>query len=240
MYEEVQTCIHDYDRRCHISYVTTYQAQQVEECEENFRKECSVSFEVKAYNESIEVCHSPLVKDCSLPGPQVCRTEYETWCATRQVVHEVEDDVSECREEEEERCEDVTQGYTTQTKCDKWPVTRCEVRKQTNRKHTPETKCIKEPREVCAPEGCTTKEGPVECHNEIKTVVVDQPVESCDLEPIKTCGHVTKLFPVLSPTEECSDVPKEICVMSRINPTKKKRPVIKKWCYVPSPTSGLG
>ena len=158
VYEEVQTCIHDYDRRCHISYVTTYQAQQVEECEENFRKECSVSFEVRAYNESIEVCHSPLVKDCSLPGPKVCRTEYETWCATRQVVHEVEDDVSECHEEEEERCEDVTQGYTTQTKCDKWPVTRCEVRKQTNRKHTPETKCIKEPREVCAPEGCTTKE----------------------------------------------------------------------------------
>merc|ERR1711971_848014 len=239
VYEEVQTCIHDYDRRCHISYVTTYQAQQVEECEENFRKECSVSFEVQAYNESIEVCHSPLVKDCSLPGPKVCRTEYETWCATRQLVHEVEDDISECWEEEEERCKDVTEGYTTKTKCDKWPVTRCEVKKQTNTKHTPETKCIKEPREVCAPEGCTMKEGPVECHNEIKTVVVDQPIESCDLEPIKTCGHVTKLFPVLTPSEECSDVPKEICVMSRINPTKKKRPVIKKWCYVPSKESGL-
>lgn len=239
VYEEVQTCIHDYDRRCHISYVTTYQAQQVEECEENFRKECSVSFEVRAYNESIEVCYSPLVKDCSLPGPEVCRTEYETWCATRQLVHEVEEDVSECREEEEEQCKDVTEGYTTKTRCDKWPVTRCEVKKQTNTKHTPETKCIKEPREVCAPEGCTTKEGPLECHNEIKTVVVDQPIESCNLEPIKTCGHVTKLFPVLSPSEECSDVPKEICIMSRINPTKKKIPVIKKWCYVPSQASGL-
>ena len=79
----------------------------------------------------------------------------------------------------------------------------------------------------------------MECHHEIKTVVVDQPIESCDLEPIKTCGHVTKLFPVLTPSEECSDVPKEICVMSRINPTKKKRPVIKKWCYVPSQESGL-
>ena len=83
VYEEVHACTHVYDRRCHISYVTTYQAQQVEECEENFRKECSVSFEVQAYNESIEVCHSPLVKNCSLPEPKVCRTEYETWCATR-------------------------------------------------------------------------------------------------------------------------------------------------------------
>ena len=79
----------------------------------------------------------------------------------------------------------------------------------------------------------------MECHNEIKTVVVDQPIESCDLEPIKKCHHVTKLFPVLSPSKECSDVPREVCVMSRINPAKKKRPVIKKWCYVPSQESGL-
>ena len=88
--------------------------------------------------------------------PVLLRTSVQ--CATRQLVHEVEEDVSECWEEEEERCEDVTKGYTTKTRCDKWPVTRCEVKKQTNKKHTPETKCKKEPREICAPEGCTMKE----------------------------------------------------------------------------------
>ncbi len=35
------------------------------------------------------------------------------------------------------------------------------------------------------------------------------------------------------------DVPKEVCVRVRTNPRKIKRPVIKKWCYVPSEESGL-
>ena len=55
----------------------------------------------------------------------------------------------------------------------------------------------------------------------------------------RTCKHVTKLVPKLTPTEECVDVPKEVCTRSRTNPRKVKQPVIKKWCYVPSEESGL-
>ena len=50
---------------------------------------------------------------------------------------------------------------------------------------------------------------------------------------------MTKLVPKLTPVEECVDVPKEICARSKTNPHKVKRPVIKKWCYVPSQESGL-
>ena len=98
-------------------------------------------------------------------------------------------------------------------------------------------------------------EGPVICNDRVKTVVVDHPVEECALEPVKSCDQVmnppssppqhgwslqvTKLVPKLVPVEECVDVPKEICARSKTNPHKVKRPVIKKWCYVPSQESGL-
>merc|ERR1712098_721073 len=54
--------------------------------------------------------------------------------------------------------------------------------------------------------------------------------------PITGC---TKLVPKLTPTEECVDVPKEVCTRSRTNPRKVKKPVVKKWCYIPSEESGL-
>ena len=102
-------------------------------------------------------------------------------------------------------------------------------------------------------------EGPVICNDRVKTVVVDHPVEECALEPVKSCHQVTvphgpqptarhqhgcslqvkKLGPKLVPVQECVDVPKEICARSKTNPHKVKRPVIKKWCYVPSQESGL-
>ena len=54
-------------------------------------------------------------------GPEICRTEYECECWTKQEVHDVEDDVVSCKTEVEEKCEDNTSGYTTNTKCSQWP-----------------------------------------------------------------------------------------------------------------------
>ena len=97
----------------------------------------------------------------------------------------------------------------------------------------------------------------MECSDKVKTIVVDKPVEECALEPVKSCSQVTKLVPKLVPLQECVDVPKEVCARSQTNPRsglqflclreikylpsfrKKKRPIIKKWCYVPSKESGL-
>ena len=61
--------------------------------------------------------------------------------------------------------------------------------------------------------------------------MVENPVETCEMEPVRTCKHVTKLVPKLVPVEECADVPKEICARSKINPRKVQKPAIQRWCY---------
>merc|ERR1711892_861996 len=238
-YDDVVQCDHSYDKRCHTTYVTNYESQQEEECGENFRKNCFIEYEKIAFDETVAVCRTPLVKDCDIQGPEICRTEYESECWTKQEVHGVEDDVVECKTEVEEKCEDETSGYTTNTKCSKWPKEVCSVSKKQVKKYTPIPGCTKEPRELCAPAGCGFKQGAEECFDKTQTVVPDAPKETCSLEPQRTCKHVTKLVPKLEPTEECVDVPKEVCTGSRTNPRKVKKPVVKKWCYVPSEESGL-
>merc|ERR1711934_756051 len=238
-YDEVVQCDHSYDRRCHTTYVTNYESQQEEDCDENFRKSCFIEYEQIAFNETAEICRTPLVKDCDVQGPEICRTEYESECWTKQEVHDVQDDVVSCTTEVEEKCEDETSGYTTNTKCSKWPREVCSVSKKQAKKYTPITGCTKEPRELCAPAGCGFKQGTEECYDKVQTVVQDAPKEQCTLEPQRTCKHVTKLVPKLEPTEECVDVPKEVCTRSRTNPRPVKKPVVKKWCYVPSEESGL-
>jgi len=238
-YDDVVQCDHSYDKRCHTTYVTNYESQQEEECEENFRKSCFIEYEQIALKENVKVCRNPLVKKCDEPGPEICRTEYESECWTKQEVHDVEDDVVTCTTEVEEKCEDETSGYTTNTKCSKWPKEVCSVEKKAVKKYTPITGCTKEPREICAPAGCKLEAGDEECYDKTQTIVQDAPKEQCSLEPQRTCKHVTKLVPKLEPKEECVDVPKEVCTRSRTNPRKVKKPVVKKWCYVPSEESGL-
>merc|ERR1712106_1068807 len=238
-YDDVVQCDHSYDKRCHTTYITNYESQQEEECEENFRKNCFIEYEKIAIQETVAVCRTPLVKDCDIQGPEICRTEYESECWTKQEVHDVEDDVVACVTEVGEKCEDETSGYTTNTKCSKWPKEVCTVDKKPVKKYTPITGCTKEPREICAPSGCGFKEGEEECYDKVQTIVQDSPKEQCTLEPQRTCKHVTKLVPKLEPTEECVDVPKEVCTRSRTNPRKVKKPVVKKWCYIPSEESGL-
>ena len=188
---------------------------------------------------SSTVCRTPLVKDCDLQGPEICRTEYESECWTKQELHDVQDDVVECESRLEEKCEDKTSGYTTTTQCKAWPKEVCSVSQKQVKKYTPITGCTKEPRELCAPAGCGFKEGREECYDKVQTIVQDAPKEQCSLEPQRTCKHVTKLVPKLDPTELCIDVPKEVCTRSRTNPRRVKKPVVKKWCYVPTEESGL-
>ena len=82
-------------------------------------------------------------------------------------------------------------------------------------------------------------QGPEECHDKTITIIQDVPKEMCDLEPRNTCQFVTKLVPKLEPSEECVDVPKEICARTRGSPRKVQRPTVKRWCYVADKESGL-
>ena len=111
-YDQVVQCDHSYDKRCHTTYVTNYDSQQEEECEENFRKSCFIEYEQIAFNETVQICRTPLVKDCKIQGPEICRTEYESECWTKQEIHDVEDDVVNCETVEEEKCEDVPDGMS--------------------------------------------------------------------------------------------------------------------------------
>jgi len=236
-YDDVIECKHSYSQKCHTTYTTDFEPQQEEECEENFIKNCFIDYRKVAFTEQVEFCHTPLI--CAGEGPEECRTVYESQCETRYHEHDVEDDVVNCETIQEEKCEDVTQGYTTEQKCTKWPKQVCSKDRQRVKKYSPETNCKKVPRELCGPSGCVLEPGPEECFPRQETVVSEVPEETCNLEPQKECKHVTKLVPLLKPAEECVDIPKEVCSRSRTNPRKVQKPVVKKWCYVPTAESGL-
>jgi len=236
-YDDVIECKHSYSQKCHTTYTTDFEPQQEEECEENFIKSCFIEYKKVASDEKVQFCNTPLI--CDGEGPVECRTVYESQCSTRYHEHDVEDDVVECETIQEEKCEDVTQGYTTEKKCTKWPKQVCTKDRKRVKKYSPETECKKVPRELCGPSGCLLKPGPEECFDRTETVVSEVPEETCNLEPQKECKHVTKLVPLLKPAEECVDIPKEVCSRSRTNPRKVQKPVVKKWCYVPTAESGL-
>ena len=238
VYDDVVQCDHSYDKRCHTSFVTNYESQQEEECEETFKKICHITYEAIAFNETVQICRRPLVKDCKIQISE-CKTYYQSECWTKQEEHTVQDDVVSCNTEYDTKCDEETSGYTTSQKCSKWPKEVCSVSKEWVKKYTPITGCTKEPIELCG-HGCGFREAKDdECYEKTQTVVADAPKEECSIEPQRTCKFVTKLVPKLEPKEECLDVPKEVCTRSKTNPQTIEKPVIKKWCYVPSEESGL-
>merc|ERR1719402_769539 len=70
------------------------------------RKNCFINYEKIAINEIVQICRTPVVKDCDIQGPEICRTEYESECWTKQEEHDVEDDVVECETIQDEKCQD--------------------------------------------------------------------------------------------------------------------------------------
>jgi len=181
-YDEEITCQHSYSERCHTTYTTDFKATQEEECDENFKKSCFIEYKKVAFEEPIKFCHTPLI--CEGEGPEECKKVFESQCSTRYHEHEVEDDVVECETIQEEKCEDVTQGYTTEQRCTKWPVQKCNgPRTERVKKYTPETNCEKIERTLCGPSGCVPTPGPEECFDKKETVVQEVPEETCNLEP---------------------------------------------------------
>merc|ERR1712213_37575 len=235
-YDDVVTCKHSYSEKCHTTYTTDFEPQQEEDCEENFVKSCFIEYKKVASEEAVTFCHTPILLEGD--GPEVCQTVYESACTTRYQEHDVDEDSVSCETIQEEKCEDVTQGYTTEQKCTKWPVQKCKASNENVKKYSPETECKKVPREICGA-GTTQVPGEEECFDRKETVIQEVPEETCNLEPQRICKHVTKLVPLLKPVEECVDIPKEVCSRSRTNPRKVQKPVVKKWCYVPTAQSGL-
>ncbi|QQP50688.1 Uncharacterized protein FKW44_011789 [Caligus rogercresseyi] len=196
------------------------------ECHHSYSERCHTTYTTDFEPQQEEECEENFKKSCFIEykkvavdetGPEECKTVYESECETRYHEHDVEDDVVNCETIQEEKCEDQ--------KCTKWPKQVCTSEKKNVKKYSPVTECKKVPRQLCGPSGC-------ECFDKKETIVQEVPEEQCNLEPQKACKQVTKLVPLLKPVEECVDIPKE-------NPRKVQKPVVKKWCYVPSAASGL-
>ena len=85
------------------------------------------------------------------------RTVFDTVCETAQEVHEVVDDVVNCRTENVEMCKDVTNGFITEKKCELWPQEKCKVTQQAVQKYSPKVQCKKIPRDICTA-GCAVLE----------------------------------------------------------------------------------
>ena len=63
---------------------------QEEKCDANYVKDCFIKYEKGAVNITTKVCRKPLVRDCDVgSSEEICSTEYETECVTREMVHQV-------------------------------------------------------------------------------------------------------------------------------------------------------
>ena len=109
-FTEVMTCVHKSEERCHTSYVTQFVGHQEQKCDEKFEKTCTIYYENVAVNEEVEVCKTYLCPDCTREGPEECDTVYDTVCETKRKIHNVLDDVVNCKTVEEKKCEQVTDG----------------------------------------------------------------------------------------------------------------------------------
>ena len=166
-YDDHIECKHSYSTKCHTTYTTDFEPQQQEECNENFRKNCFIEYKKVAAQEKVRKCHTPLTYEETGEG---CKKVTQSVCTTRFHEHDVEDDVVECNDVQDEKCEDVTQGYTTEQKCTKWPRRECSARKERVTKFTPETECKPVVLELCGPE-LEAVSGAEECFDEKQTVV---------------------------------------------------------------------
>jgi len=111
-YEEIVTCVHKVEERCHESYVTDFEPTQQRECDEKFEKRCSIYYEDVAVPDVVEVCKTDIAYNCDKQGPRECETNYDTVCATTRTVHTVEDDVADCKviQEVDSTCVEANKG----------------------------------------------------------------------------------------------------------------------------------
>lgn len=237
-----EKCETSFKKNCHITFKPTPFNESVRVC----------------YNPLVRTCSN------QTQGPDICNTYYETNCETTYKTYEIEQDEPVCVMELMQKCEDVniqvpeafraarqddedtssadaTEGgeggsntVTVDQRCEQWPVQKCTLEKKTVKKVHPDTACRKIPREVCVPNNCAMVAADEVCRDENRMQVQNVPQEECELQPEETCHMEAVLVPRLVPKPNCVKVPKEICVNTKKNPRRVKKPVVKEWCYRPS------
>ncbi len=186
-------------------------------------------------HKNVEKCHYTYVTQFNPAQEEICEENFEKSCQITFKQEAVEEDVRKCYRpliktcdgQGPEECRTVYESSCTTRYIEKQPG-----------RFVGDTSCEKLPVEICGA-GCTTEEGPEECHDKTVTSLVDVPEEQCDLNPQQTCRFQTKLVPSLAPKHECTNVPQEICNLRFSQPQQVEKPLKTKWCLDPTP-SGPG
>ena len=181
-------------------------------------------------HKNVEKCHYTYVTQFEPTQEEVCDENFEKTCSITFKQQAIEEAVKKCYRplvkvcngQGEDICQTVYESSCTTRYVEKQPG-----------KFVGDTKCEKLPVEICGA-GCTTEEGPEECHEKTITSLLDVPEEVCDLNPQKTCRFQTKLVPKLKPEHECTIIPRETCNLRFSQPQQVDKPLRTKWCLDPS------
>nr|XP_040570516.1 oleosin-B4-like isoform X2 [Lepeophtheirus salmonis]XP_040570548.1 oleosin-B4-like isoform X2 [Lepeophtheirus salmonis] len=182
-------------------------------------------------HKNVEKCHYTYITQFSPSQEEVCDENFEKSCQITFKQQAFNETIKKCYKPLEKVCNG--QGPEECRTLYESSCTTKYVEKQPG-KFVGDTSCEKLPIEICGA-GCTTEEGPEECHDKTVTSLVDIPEEICDLNPQKTCRFQTKLVPRLKPAHECTTIPQETCNLKFTQPRKVDKPLKTKWCLDDTP-----
>jgi len=177
-------------------------------------------------HKNVEKCHYTYITFFKAAQEEKCEENFEKKCQIVFKQEAIPETIRKCYRPLEKVCNG--QGPE---ECKTVYESSCTTKyiEQSPGKFVGDTRCEKLPIEICGA-GCTSEEGPEECHNKQIDTLVDVPEETCDLNPQKTCRLVTKLVPSLKPTEECTTVPQETCNLKFTQPKRSQKPLRTEWC----------
>merc|ERR1711874_387357 len=195
--------------------VSSLKKEPILECTHKNTEQCHYTY-VTQFKPSVEeICEETFEKQCQITFKKQAFNETVEHCY--KPIEKV------CNGQGPEECRTVYESSCTTKYVEKQPG-----------KFVGDTGCEKLPVEICGA-GCTFEEGEEKCHDKVIASLVDTPEEVCDLNPQKTCRHVTKLVPKLAPSHECTIVPKETCHLKFSNPEVVREPLQTVWCLDPTP-----
>merc|ERR1719400_1403548 len=202
-----------------LSEVTSLQKDPILECTHKNTEKCHYTYVTQFQPSQEEVCEENFEKSCSITFKQKAMNETVKKCY--RPIEKV------CNGQGPEECQTVYESSCTTKYVEKQPG-----------KFVGDTGCERLPVEICGA-GCTFEEGEEECHEKTVSASITVPEEACDLQPQEKCQGVYKLVPFLSPTQECKQVPREVCTFGVLKGEPGEKPITTKWCYDPEAESDL-
>ena len=195
--------------------VSTVKRDPILECTHRNEEKCHYTYVTQFEPTAEETCEENFEKICQITFKQEAKEEQVEKCYKPLI--------KVCNGQGKEICQTLFESSCTTRYIEKQPG-----------KFVGDTKCEKLPIDICGA-GCTTEEGPEECHDKTVVSLLDIPEEVCDLNPQKTCKLQTRLVPKLKPEHECTIIPREVCNLKFTNPAVVDQPLKTKWCQDPAP-----